>query len=127
VLALPFVALLLPLFKIGPPLYQWRVRSRIYRWYADVRAIDMRLLADSDRESILRQLHELEHDVAAGRVDDARLARRHASGRSSVGQRRDRVTWSACEAQDEGLASLLGYGGVVSRIGVGAPVESPSC
>jgi hypothetical protein len=67
VLALPFVALLLPLFKIGPPLYQWRVRSRIYRWYADVRAIDMRLLADSDRdrESILRQLHELEHDVAA--------------------------------------------------------------
>jgi hypothetical protein len=66
VLALPCLALLLPLFKIGPPLYQWRVRSRIYRWYAAVRAIDMRLLADPDRdrEAILHQLHELEHDVA---------------------------------------------------------------
>ncbi|MGE3706483.1 MAG: TAXI family TRAP transporter solute-binding subunit [Vicinamibacterales bacterium] len=70
VLALPVMALLLPLFKIGPPLYQWRVRSRIYRWYADVRAIDMRLLAgtDADRESMLRQLRELEHDVAATAV-----------------------------------------------------------
>jgi TRAP transporter TAXI family solute receptor len=67
VLALPFVALLLPLFRIGPPLYQWRVRSRIYRWYADVRAIDARLRAESigDRESVLRQLKELDRDVAS--------------------------------------------------------------
>lgn len=67
VLALPFVALLLPLLKIGPPLYQWRVRSRIYRWYAGVRAIDARLLAEpaGDRESILRQLQQLEREVAS--------------------------------------------------------------
>ena len=67
VLALPFAALLLPLFKIGPPLYQWRVRSRIYRWYADVRAIDTQLLAEptADRESILHQLQELEREVAS--------------------------------------------------------------
>jgi len=64
---LPFIALLVPLFKIGPPLYQWRIRSRIYRWYAAVRAIDARLLADSisDRDSLLNQLQELERDVGS--------------------------------------------------------------
>jgi hypothetical protein len=67
VLALPFVALLLPLFKIGPPLYQWRVRSRIYRWYADVRDLDARLLADprGNRQAILHALRELEREVAS--------------------------------------------------------------
>jgi TRAP transporter TAXI family solute receptor len=67
VLALPLVALLLPLFRVGPPLYQWRIRSRIYRWYADVRAIDLSLLDDGavDRTVLLRQLTELERDVAS--------------------------------------------------------------
>src|SRR5205823_14936280 len=37
ILVLPFLALLIPLFRIAPPLYRWRVRSKIYRWYASVR------------------------------------------------------------------------------------------
>jgi hypothetical protein len=67
VLALPFVALLLPLLKLGPPLYQWRIRSRIYRWYADVRAIDAQLLREpaDNREAILQQLQQLEREVAS--------------------------------------------------------------
>lgn len=67
VLALPFVALVLPLLKVGPPLYQWRIRSRIYRWYADVRAIDARLLTDPapDQESLLARLQSLEQEVAS--------------------------------------------------------------
>jgi hypothetical protein len=67
VMALPLVALLLPLFRIGPPLYQWRIRSRIYRWYAAVREIDVFLLsaAPGDRESVRRQIQELEREVAA--------------------------------------------------------------
>jgi TRAP transporter TAXI family solute receptor len=67
VLALPLVALLLPLFRVGPPLYQWRIRSRIYRWYADLRVIDLRLLDDrsADRALLLRQLTDLERDVAS--------------------------------------------------------------
>jgi len=67
VLALPFVALLLPLFKVGPPLYRWRIRSTIYRWYADVRSIDTQLLdaPTADQESIRRRLRELERAVAS--------------------------------------------------------------
>jgi hypothetical protein len=67
VLILPFVALLLPLFRIGPPLYQWRIRSRIYRWYGAVRDVDTRLLSGTpaDLPSIRHRLQTLEREVAS--------------------------------------------------------------
>lgn len=37
---LSVVALLIPLTRIVPPIYTWRVRSRIYRWYGALRAIE---------------------------------------------------------------------------------------
>lgn len=40
VLLIPLVAILFPLFRIVPPLYQWRVRSRIYRWYGELMFIE---------------------------------------------------------------------------------------
>jgi TRAP transporter TAXI family solute receptor len=66
-LVLPLVALLLPLLRIAPPLYQWRVRSRVYRWYRTVREIDMALLSPTphDLESIRTRLQVLERDVAS--------------------------------------------------------------
>ena len=66
-LVLPFVALLIPLFRIGPPLYQWRIRSRIYRWYAAVREIDMMFLSGTtpDPASMRDRLLALERDVAS--------------------------------------------------------------
>ncbi len=66
VLVLPFVALLLPLFRIGPPLYQWRIRSRIYRWYAAVREIDVMLLSEGpkDLQALRARLLAIERDVA---------------------------------------------------------------
>jgi TRAP transporter TAXI family solute receptor len=33
-------ALLLPLSRIIPPLYVWKVRSRVYRWYGQLRAVE---------------------------------------------------------------------------------------
>jgi TRAP transporter TAXI family solute receptor len=66
VLLLPFAALLLPLVRIAPPLYQWRVRSRVYRWYAAVREIDQAMLSGSpDLPSLRSRLAELESDVAS--------------------------------------------------------------
>jgi TRAP transporter TAXI family solute receptor len=66
-LVLPFVALLIPLIRIGPPLYQWRVRSRIYRWYAAVREIDTMFLSGMapDPATIRDRLLALERDVAS--------------------------------------------------------------
>ena len=40
VMLIPLVALLIPVFRLFPPLYRWRVRSRIYRWYTELRELD---------------------------------------------------------------------------------------
>jgi len=40
---LPLITLLFPLFKILPPTYRWRVRSKIYKWYRLLSEIEMRL------------------------------------------------------------------------------------
>jgi uncharacterized protein len=66
VLLLPLVALLLPLVRIAPPLYQWRVRSRVYRWYAAVRDIDLAISSNAPDVALLRsRLLALESDVAS--------------------------------------------------------------
>ena len=66
VLLLPLVALLLPLVRIAPPLYQWRVRSRVYRWYAAVRDVDLAMASNApDVASLRSRLRALESDVAS--------------------------------------------------------------
>ena len=40
VMAVPVIAILFPLSRIVPPLYKWRVRSRIYRWYGELMFIE---------------------------------------------------------------------------------------
>ncbi len=37
----PLIPLLFPLFKIVPPTYRWRVRSRITRWYKELQAVEV--------------------------------------------------------------------------------------
>lgn len=68
ILILPFLALLIPLFRIAPPLYNWRIRSKIYRWYAVVREIDLTVHKDDkamDAQSLLNRITELEREVAS--------------------------------------------------------------
>lgn len=43
IMIIPLVTLLIPLFKIAPPVYRWQIRSRIYRWYGVLRHIDQEL------------------------------------------------------------------------------------
>lgn len=65
VMLLPFLALLLPLLKIMPPIYRWRMRSRIYRWYREVLAIDQRLFrADADLAEARAKLAQIEYEVS---------------------------------------------------------------
>ena len=40
IMLLPLVALLYPLFKLMPPIYRWRMRSKIYRWYSELESVD---------------------------------------------------------------------------------------
>lgn len=39
VMLVPLLMLMIPLGKIMPPLYQWRIRSSIYRWYKELQEV----------------------------------------------------------------------------------------
>lgn len=43
VLVVALGALILPLSKVVPPLYVWRIRSRVYRWYGQLRSVEQAL------------------------------------------------------------------------------------
>jgi hypothetical protein len=64
----PLLALLLPLIKVLPPAYAWRIRRRITRWYVALRRIDLELETgprDQDRlADFAKQLEEIESEVA---------------------------------------------------------------
>jgi len=40
VVLVSIVAILIPLSRVVPPLYQFRIRSRIFRWYGQLRAVE---------------------------------------------------------------------------------------
>jgi len=54
------VAVVLPLSKIVPPLYQFRIRSRVFRWYAQLRDIERRMdTHPSDHIKLVQELDDL--------------------------------------------------------------------
>jgi hypothetical protein len=62
----PLVALAYPLFKIIPPTYDWRMRSRIDRWYKELQVIERKIEATTTKDELSRRLSELtalEHNV----------------------------------------------------------------
>ncbi|MGH8856795.1 MAG: TAXI family TRAP transporter solute-binding subunit [Polaromonas sp.] len=57
------LAIMLPLSRIVPPLYAFRVRSRIFRWYGQLRDIENRIESTGDARSnsaLLEELNKLE-------------------------------------------------------------------
>ena len=59
VLLLPLLAFALPLFRLIPALYNWRVRSRIYRWYRELRPLERHVTAGLDPQEAERALDRL--------------------------------------------------------------------
>lgn len=57
VLLIPFIAIMLPLLKSMGPLYAWRMRARVYRWYAHLRRVD-KLIHNGGIHQVLE--HEIE-------------------------------------------------------------------
>jgi hypothetical protein len=61
------LAVMLPLTRIVPPLYQFRIRSRVFRWYGQLRDIENRLHAQpEDAGEVARELDVLDQKV--GRI-----------------------------------------------------------
>jgi len=65
VIVLPVILLLIPGIRLVPMLYGWRVRSRIYRWYGELIALERGISRESaeDQAEILRRLDEIEMAV----------------------------------------------------------------
>lgn len=66
VMLLPIVALLLPLIKVAPAIYTWRVRSKIFRCYGELKFLEHEIKEEyepSKADEYLRRLNELEHSA----------------------------------------------------------------
>jgi hypothetical protein len=59
------------LFKAIGPIYQWRIRARIYRWYKHLREIDQQLYSgklNGDIDAEIARLEKLEDELAKVRT-----------------------------------------------------------
>ena len=62
------IAILLPASRIVPPLYEFRIRSRVFRWYAQLRDIEARADAEpAAGPDLLAELNAL--DDKAGKIN----------------------------------------------------------
>jgi TRAP transporter TAXI family solute receptor len=60
VMLVPAIAIMVPLFRTIPPLYRWRVRSRIYRWYARLKEIELQLDEEPQTVPLSQMLDRLD-------------------------------------------------------------------
>jgi TRAP-type uncharacterized transport system substrate-binding protein len=66
VVILSLGALLIPISRILPPIYEWRVRSRVYRWYGELKLIEKQLSVVNDaqaRQDLAERLDLVESNV----------------------------------------------------------------
>jgi TRAP-type uncharacterized transport system substrate-binding protein len=69
VLLVPLLALAVPLFRILPQLYVWRVRSKLYRWYGELKDLERQALQEDSPRSRADWLHDLDRiEVAVARI-----------------------------------------------------------
>ena len=68
VLLLPFLLLFLPLFKILPPVYRWRIRSKVYKWYEELQDVDdqthVESLSQTEYERLNQELERITSEVS---------------------------------------------------------------
>ena len=56
------VAILLPLSRVVPPLYKFRIRSRIFRWYSQLRGVED-AIGKRPADELLRELQDIDNRV----------------------------------------------------------------
>ena len=67
VVLLPVLAILIPVVRLTPAVYAWRIKSRIYRWYGKLKVleIDMQSAKNaSDVRALIERLDAIEQSVS---------------------------------------------------------------
>jgi len=68
IMLLPLFGLAIPLIKLVPPAYQWRIRRKLLRLYAELEQLDPRrntVANDADRDLRTRSLNALDEQTVA--------------------------------------------------------------
>jgi hypothetical protein len=66
VMLVPIVVLLIPGLKLAPALYNWRIRTRLYRRYGELMAVERAMLSHAgpeQREALLKRVDDIEKSV----------------------------------------------------------------
>ena len=67
VMLLPLLTLFFPLFKVVPPTYRWRARSRVIHWYKELQAVDHAFMENEDPAKLkeyITELNRIDREVA---------------------------------------------------------------
>ena len=67
ILLVPLLTLLLPMLRIVPALLDWRLKSRVWRWYAELAAIERKALG-GDLAAAREELERVEREVGQLRL-----------------------------------------------------------
>jgi hypothetical protein len=59
---LSIVAILIPLSRVVPPLYEFRIRSRVFRWYGRLRVVENDQ-GKRPRDELMKELDDIERSV----------------------------------------------------------------
>ncbi|NQU39801.1 MAG: ABC transporter substrate-binding protein [Lentisphaerae bacterium] len=74
IMLIPLLTLLIPLLKLVPPLYQWRVRRRINRWYKALQELETAVAPGAQPEradELVAEIVRIEEEVAKVTVPPA--------------------------------------------------------
>ena len=67
IMLVPLLTLLIPILKFAPPIYRWRIRSKIYRWYSVLHELDLSIeegISDDLKSDIRERISRLESDLS---------------------------------------------------------------
>lgn len=65
VLLVPLIAVLIPVMRIMPALYDWRVKRKIFRWYRELKTVEMAARQENDAIDAA-QLHDNLDEIEDG-------------------------------------------------------------
>ena len=66
VMLIPILAVLIPMFKLAPAVYAWRIKSRIYRWYGKLKVLEVDMETAekaADIKALQERLNVIEQSV----------------------------------------------------------------
>lgn len=63
IMIVPVATILLPLFKVAPWLYQWRIRRRILYWYRELKLLETKLTQVADPSELMDEIERIDSAV----------------------------------------------------------------